>query len=136
LRVLAARVIAAESLVQGASFVETFRTLNRTYGFERSAAFGITMRIYRGGGLTKDGVYLRGLVALLEYLKEGGDLEPLLIGKISADHIPVIEELRLRRVLSPAQVVPRYMQAERGKERLARVRETADVFALVERRRK
>ena len=136
LRVLAARVIAAESLIQGASFVETFRVLSRTYGFERSSAFGITMRVHRGGGLTKDGVYLRGLVALLDYLKGGGDLEPLLIGKISADHVPVVEELRLRRVLSPARVVPRYMQTERGKERLARVRETADVFALVERRSK
>jgi hypothetical protein len=69
-------------------------------------------------------------------LKDGGDVEPLFIGKISADHIPVVEELRLRRVLSPAQVVPRYMQTERGRERLARVRENADVFALVERRSK
>jgi uncharacterized protein (TIGR02421 family) len=134
LRVLAARVIAVESLVQGASFVETFRLLNRAHGFERSAAFGITMRIYRGGGLTKDGVYLRGLVALLDYLKGGGELEPLFIGKISADHIPVINELRLRRVLSPAPVVPHYMQTERGKERLARVRANASVFELVERR--
>jgi uncharacterized protein (TIGR02421 family) len=135
-RILAARVLAAESLIQGATFVETFRVLNRTYGFERSAAFGITLRIYRGGGLTKDGVYLRGLVSVLEYLKDGGDVEPLFIGKISADHIPVVEELRLRRVLSPARMVPRYMQTERGRERLARVRETADVFALVERRSK
>jgi uncharacterized protein (TIGR02421 family) len=134
LRVLAARVIAVESLVQGASFVETFRVLNRTYGFERSTAFGITMRVYRGGGLTKDGVYLRGLVALLDYLKGGGELEPLLVGKISADHIPVVRELRLRRVLLPAPVVPRYMQTERGKERLARVRANADIFELVERR--
>jgi uncharacterized protein (TIGR02421 family) len=132
LRVLAARVIAVESLIQGASFVETFRVLNRTYGFERSAAFGITMRIYRGGGLTKDGVYLRGLVRLLDYLKEGGELEPLLIGKMSGDHIPVMQELQLRRVLSPAPVVPRYMQTARGKERLARVRANANVFELVE----
>jgi hypothetical protein len=94
------------------------------------------MRIYRGGGLTKDGVYLRGLVSVLQYLKDGGAVEPLYIGKISADHIPVVQELRLRRVLVPAPVVPRYMQTERGKGRLARVRETADVFTLVERRSK
>jgi uncharacterized protein (TIGR02421 family) len=136
LRVLAARVMAAESLIQGASFVETFRVLSRTYGFETSSAFGITMRVYRGGGLTKDGIYLRGLVALLDYLKNGGDLEPLLIGKISADHVPVVQELRRRRVLSPPRVLPRYMKTERGKKRLAQVRETADVFALVERRSK
>lgn len=136
LRILAARLLAAESLIQGATFVETFRVLNRTYGFERSAAFGITMRIHRGGGLTKDGVYLRGLVSLVDYLKDGGEVEPLLIGKISADHIPVIEELRLRKVLSSAPVVPRYMQTERGKERLARIRAKADIFELVERRKR
>jgi uncharacterized protein (TIGR02421 family) len=134
LRVLAARLLAAESLMQGATFVETFRVLNRTYGFETSAAFGITFRIYRGGGLTKDGVYLRGLVALLEYLKDGGNLVPLFIGKVSIDHVPVIEELRLRRVLSPAPILPRYMQTERGKERLERVQTNGNIFELVERR--
>jgi len=135
LRILAARLLAAESLIQGANFVETFRLLNRTYKFERSAAFGITMRIYRGGGLTKDGVYLRGLVSVLLYLKDGGEVEPLYIGKISADHIPVIEELRLRKVLLPEQVVPRYLKTERGKERLVRIRAHADIFELVERRK-
>jgi uncharacterized protein (TIGR02421 family) len=134
LRVLAARLLAADSLIQGASFVEAFRVLNRTYGFERNTAFGITMRIYRGGGLTKDGVYLRGLVALLEYLKAGGDLEPLFLGKISADHVAVVEELRLRRVLSAPAVFPRYLQTERGKERLERIRTHGNVFELVERR--
>jgi uncharacterized protein (TIGR02421 family) len=133
LRILAARLLAAESLIQGANFVETFRMLNRTYKFERSAAFGITLRIYRGGGLTKDGVYLRGLVSVLQYLNDGGEVEPLYIGKISADHIPVIEELRLRKVLLPEQVVPRYLKTARGKERLARVRGNANVFDLVER---
>jgi uncharacterized protein (TIGR02421 family) len=136
LRVLAARVIAVESLEQGASFVETFRALNRIYGFERSTAFGITMRVYRGGGLTKDGVYLRGLVALLDYLRKGGELEPLLIGKISADHISVVRELQLRKVLSSPALMPRYLQSDRGKERLERVRTRGNVFELVERRRK
>ncbi len=135
LRTLAARVIAVESLVQGATFVDTFRVLNRTYGFERSAAFGIALRIHRGGGLTKDAVYLRGLLSLLDYLKGGGELEPLLLGKISAEHIPVVKELRRRRVLAPAAVFPRYLQTERGMERLERVREHGNVFELVEKRR-
>jgi len=135
LRILAARLLASESLIQGADFVETFRMLNRTYKFEKSAAFGIAVRLYRGGGLTKDGVYLRGLVSVLQYLKDGGEVEPLYIGKISVDHIPVIEELRLRKVLLPEQVVPRYLKTARGRERLARVRANAGIFELVERRK-
>ncbi len=60
------------------------------------------MRTFRGGGLTKDAVYLRGLVQLLEYFKNGGELEPLFIGKISADHIAIVKELQWRKVLHPA----------------------------------
>ncbi|MBU0473052.1 MAG: flavohemoglobin expression-modulating QEGLA motif protein [Bacteroidetes bacterium] len=93
LRLLAARVIAAHNIVNGASFEEVFHELNRNYGFEQTTSFTITMRTFRSGGLTKDAVYLRGLVKLLEYLKSGGELEPLYMGKISADHVAIIKEL-------------------------------------------
>ena len=131
LRVLAARLLAVEAMIQGASFIETFRLLNRTYGFERSAAFGITMRIYRGGGLTKDGVYLRGLVALLDYLKKGGELEPLFVGKIAIDHIPIIRELTWRGVLIPPPIMPRYLNQPEAKARLAALRGGREVMDLL-----
>ena len=51
------------------------------------------MRIYRGGGLTKDAVYLRGLLQILRYLREGGELEPLFVGKVASAHLPLIFEL-------------------------------------------
>ena len=54
------------------------------HGFEKRTAFSIALRVYRGGGLTKDVVYLRGLCQVLEYLKSGGDLELLFVGKIAA----------------------------------------------------
>lgn len=72
LRVLAARVVTVRSLVDGATFVESFRRLTRDFGFSDSSAFTICMRIYRSGGLTKDAIYLRGLRDLLAYLAEGG----------------------------------------------------------------
>ena len=84
LRLLAARVVAAHLMIDGASFVETFRTLDRTYDFAQRTAFVVTMRTYRSGGLTKDAVYLRGLRQILDYLAGGGDLEPLFVGKIAA----------------------------------------------------
>ncbi len=62
LRLLAARVLATRHMIDGATFVDTFRELDGLYGFDRRTAFTIAMRIYRGGGLTKDAVYLRGLV--------------------------------------------------------------------------
>ena len=60
------------------------------------------MRVFRGGGLTKDAIYLRGLLQLLAHLARGGALEPLLVGKIALDHVPLVEELVLREVLRAA----------------------------------
>ena len=132
MRQLAARVVAVRHMVDGSSFVETFRVLHREYGFTQRAAYDITMRVYRGGGLTKDAVYLRGLVAILKYVQKGGDLEPLLIGKMAVEHIPTIKELRLRNVLTPAPIVPRYMQDEAAVKRLHRLNgSTATAVDLV-----
>ena len=122
LRQLAARVVAVRQLTDGASFVDTFRTLDNDYGFTQRTAYNITMRVYRGGGLTKDAVYLRGLQAILRYVQKGGDLNPLLVGKMAVEHIPIIKELQYRKVLKPAPIVPRYMQDAGAIERLERLR--------------
>lgn len=130
MRQLAARVIAAKHLVDGATFVDTFRLLDRDYDFSQRSAFSITMRIYRGGGLTKDAVYLRGLQAILRYLSTGGEIEPLFLGKFAAEHIPVINELRFRKVLHPAPIQPRYMTNPLALERLQSVRQGMNVTDL------
>ncbi len=129
LRLLAARVIAAHSIVEGASFAEVFRLLDRTYEFDQKTAFTVTMRIFRGGGLVKDAVYLRGLLRVLDYLKKGGKLEPLFVGKIAAVHAPLIEELRWRKVLRPVPLRPRFLENE---DSLQRLRELRNGRSLVE----
>lgn len=135
LRLLAARVAAARRMVRGASFVEVFRELNKDYGFERRTAFTITMRTFRCGGLTKDAVYLRGLVQLLEYLKSGGALEPLFVGKIAADHIAIITELQWRKVLRPAPLHPRYLDNPQTAQKLNGLRNGLTLINLVKRRK-
>ncbi len=132
MRLLAGRVIAVHCLSDGADFVETFRELNANGGFSEYSAFLIAMRVFRGGGFTKDAVYLRGLVELLDHLGEGGELEPLLLGKIALEHLPLIEELRWRRVLEPAPLRPHYLQKEEAKERLARLRRQPSLLTLLE----
>jgi len=132
MRLLAARVTAVEQLVEGASFVDTFRLLQGAYAFPRRIAYTVTMRIYRGGGLTKDAVYLRGLAEISEYLRRGGDIEPLVVGKVAADHIPLIRELRLRRVLDAPPLRPRYLNDSRTLHRLERLRQGLSVLQLIE----
>ncbi len=128
LRLLAGRVLAAHSLVMGASFIDTFNLLNDKHNFPARTAYYITMRIYRGGGLTKDAVYLAGLMNVLEYLKNGGKLETLYAGKFNTNHVPLIEELIHRRVLKKP-VLPRFLEREPVQARLKKLR---DGIALTE----
>jgi uncharacterized protein (TIGR02421 family) len=122
MRQLAARVVAVRQRIDGASFVETFRWLDRDCGFTQRAAYNIAMRVHRGGGLTKDAVYLRGLAAILRYVQKGGDLTPLFVGKMAVEHIPIIKELQYRKVLTPAPIVPHYLQDAAAVERLELLR--------------
>ena len=68
-------------------FVDTFSLLVDQYKFEEYAAFQMTMRVYRGGGLTKDALYLQGLIELVSYIKDGHDIALLTMGKIRKDYI-------------------------------------------------
>ncbi len=130
LRTLAARVVGVDAVANGASFVDVFRLLCR-YGFSRQQSFNITTRIYRGGGFIKDCIYLRGLLTVLDYLREGGEFEPLFVGKIAARHIPIVRELQSRKVLEAPKFLPRYITRESCQERLQRVRQGLDVHELL-----
>jgi uncharacterized protein (TIGR02421 family) len=136
IRTLAARVLACRALLAGASFVETFELLHRRYGFPKRLAYTITMRVYRGGGTIKDAIYLRGLVEILQYLGDGGQLEPLFLGKMAADHVPLIEELRMRRVLVSPPLQPRYMDNPEVSAKLLRLHSRLSVPELFETRKK
>ena len=131
LRMLAARVLAANMITEGAGFTEVFRELDNTYGFTQKTAFNITLRIFRGGGLLKDMVYLRGLLQLLEYLGGGGAFEPLLLGKFGADHLHIIRELQWRKVLSAPPLKPRYLDNPEATAKLETVRRGITLQDLV-----
>jgi len=121
LRLLAGRALAADRVANGAEFVETFRMLHGDHAFSKRTAYTIAMRVYRGGGFTKDVVYLRGLAGLLERLAEGVPLADLLIGKFALDHLALIEELIWRKVLKPAPLRPTYLGDPKAQERLQRI---------------
>jgi uncharacterized protein (TIGR02421 family) len=131
LRLLAARVVAVRHMLGGATFVDTFRELDRRWEFSKATAWGVTMRVFRGGGLTKDASYLRGLVRLMEYVHGGGKLDPLLVGKIGADDVPVISELLRRKVLREPPLRPRYLEDTKALARLRAASETATLLDLL-----
>lgn len=87
LKELAYRVLAVDSLAKGYSFSRTFRMLHNNYDLERNQAFYIAARAHRGGGFTKDYLYLTGLIKIYNYYKKDEDLSLLLTGKVSLEYI-------------------------------------------------
>ena len=112
-RQIAGRVVAVASLVEGAGFLDIFRLLHLDYDFGKRAAFMMTMRVVRGGGFTKDMVYLRGLRAVIEHVRSAETIEPLLIGKVSQDHLDVLEEMQWRGLIRPPRLRPAVFEPDR-----------------------
>lgn len=120
LRLIAARVVAVRRFVERVAFPRIVAELVDEHRLAPRTAFTVALRVARGGGLTKDAIYLRGLRQLLAYLRAGNPLAPLLVGKLALDQIPLIEELLRREVLRPAVVEPRWLAAPGAAARLSR----------------
>ena len=100
LRVLAARVVAVGQMLDGAGFLDIFESLRTDYRIPARTAWSIAIRVVVGGGSVKDAIYLRGITRILDALAEGSSLEVLLVGKLALDHIPLVQDLLDRGVLT------------------------------------
>ena len=94
LKELAYRVIASHTLSKGYSFADTFDLIHNQYKLNREAAFTITLRAHRGGGFTKDRLYLSGLRKIYKRYQKEIPMDRLLIGKVSLDYEPQIALLQ------------------------------------------
>ncbi|MFP2994853.1 flavohemoglobin expression-modulating QEGLA motif protein [Spongiivirga sp. MCCC 1A20706] len=103
LKELAYRVLAADSLLKGYNFCETFDLLHSQYKVNKEEAFTITLRVHRGGGFTKDYLYLTGLKKVYDHYHSGKDLNNLLTGKVTLAYLPVIEKLQARGLANPSK---------------------------------
>jgi uncharacterized protein (TIGR02421 family) len=131
LRTIAARVCAVHACINGADFIDVFRMLTNEFKFTPESSFQICMRVFRGGGLTKDAIYLKGLLQLIDYLKEGGDLDILFIGKIALKHLRFIKELKWRKMLKEAQIVPHFVTLPLYQSRIRELKKSESIIELV-----
>lgn len=122
LRILAARVVAVAMAIDGSDVPEIFDLLHRVHDFPTDEAFDIAVRALRGGGLTKDAVYLSGLRDLVEYLNDGGEFELLFVGKFALSHRRVLDQLVEEGWVSAAELMPRYMSDPAAGRRLEECR--------------
>lgn len=109
LRVIAARAVACDLAVHRRSIAEIFTELKEEYRLSEHAAFDIAVRACRGGGLTKDSVYLKGLIDVLAYLANGDNLEDLFIGKFALNQHGILQELAALELVLPPALLPRYL---------------------------
>ncbi|MDO5503082.1 MAG: DUF1704 domain-containing protein [Actinomycetia bacterium] len=129
LRQLAARVVIVHDMLAGASFAECHHRLVEA-GLPSGGAFTTVMRIFRAGGLTKDAIYLRGLLELLEHLQGGGALEPFYLGKFALQDLPLIEDLADRGLIHQPHILPRFYDLPGTRERLAEAARADDLTQL------
>ncbi|WP_328519853.1 flavohemoglobin expression-modulating QEGLA motif protein [Kribbella sp. NBC_00359] len=132
LRVLAARVVAIDNMLDGAEFLEIFESLRTDHRIPTRTAWSIAIRVVVGGGSVKDAIYLRGITRILETLAEGSSLDVLFVGKFALDHVPLIQDLLDREVLEAPWIRPRWLDAPGAQERLERLRAGASVADLYE----
>jgi len=92
LKELSYRVLATDSLRKGFDFAATFDLLHNQYKLNREEAYTISLRAHRGGGFTKDFLYLTGLKKIYDHYHSGKDLDNLLAGKVSLADLPLISK--------------------------------------------
>ncbi len=101
LKELAYRVMAADSLIKGYSFADTFDLIYGKYKLNREEAFSITLRAHRGGGFTKDRLYLSGLRKIYKRYQREENMDVLLSGKVSLDYENEMKYLRTKGLWEP-----------------------------------
>ena len=105
LKVLALRVIAVQSMLIERDFKRTFLLLKEQHDVDDSTAFTITSRVYRGGGYTKDYLYLQGFHQMLNAYETSEHFNLLLAGKVSLNHLPLIQRLINKGYLLPPKYI-------------------------------
>lgn len=105
LKVLALRVLAVDSMIEEKDFKKTFLFLKEQHEVPDEQAFTITTRVYRGGGFTKDYLYLQGFHQMLNAYESSADFNLLLAGKVSLDYLPIIARLVNKGYLLPPALI-------------------------------
>ena len=116
LKKLAFRVIVVDMMCHGADFIECYNFLVNDHSLDQDDAFSVVTRIFRGGGFTKDYLYLSGFVKILRMWENDQDLEPLLVGKTSLEFHSVINEMIHREMVQkPIYVTNSFKKNELNK---------------------
>ncbi|MBY4675099.1 flavohemoglobin expression-modulating QEGLA motif protein [Marinobacterium arenosum] len=110
LKMLALRVLAVKQMLRHGDFRKTWQFLVQEHGQSPDSAFQMAIRVHRGGGFTKDYLYLRGLREALQ-LHQSQDISALFIGKTGFEFLPIIDEMISRGILQRPAFLPEFMRS-------------------------
>jgi uncharacterized protein (TIGR02421 family) len=98
LKELALRVVGVDLMINGLDFKAVYHEMVHSYYLKPKDAFILTTRIFRGGGFTKDHLYLKGFIRILKLWEAGKSLNPLLLGKNSIQYYDIYKEMIAREL--------------------------------------
>ncbi len=105
LKKLASRVRVVDMMCNGADFQQCFNYLIQSELYTPKDAFSICTRVFRGGGFTKDYLYLSGFVKILRMYESDSDLSPLLVGKTSVEFYDTLSEMMDREIIKKPKYI-------------------------------
>jgi uncharacterized protein (TIGR02421 family) len=109
LKGLALRVMAVKEMLKVGSFRHTFGYLLEEHGMKADDAFKLSARVHRGGGFTKDYLYLNGVSQALS-LYERQDISNLYVGKTGFYYLPIINEMIDRQLVDAPVYYPSWIK--------------------------
>lgn len=101
LKELGLRVLAVHYMAKGYDFKTTFERLKDEHNVNEDKLFYLVTRVYRGGGFTKDFLYLKGFRKVLDMQARDVKLDNLFLGKTTHTHLTILNELVDRKILNP-----------------------------------
>lgn len=105
---LALRVLAVSNMLEYGDFRQTFSMLTEEYRMTQDEAFKLAVRVYRGGGFTKDYLYLNGVSSALK-LHQTQDIKNLYVGKTGFNYLPIINEMVERQLIQKPIFYPTFL---------------------------
>lgn len=121
LKTLALRVLAVKEMLKHSSFKHTYSYLTDEFQMHPDEAFKLCVRVHRGGGFTKDYLYLKGFATAVDTYKYQ-NISSLFVGKTGFKYLALINEMIERKLVTAPNFVPQY---------LAQPNETSDILAYL-----
>lgn len=109
LRKYAARVLAVNALYSGKKFRDVYNIV-QAHGFSQDDSWAITLRVFRGGALGKDHIYLKGFYELEKNIKKKEDLELMYIGKVAYTDLKFIRKLLDKKLIGQPNTIPDFVK--------------------------